>query len=370
MKAIILVGGEGLRLRPLTCNIPKPMVPIVNKPFLEHMVDNLKRHNISEIILAICYLPEMIQDHFGNGSNFGIKMMYTFEHTPLGTGGAIKNAEPFIDDTFVVCNGDIFTDIDLTDMIQSHRLHKAQATIALTPIEDPTAYGVVEIDGECMVKAFIEKPLLENVTSNLINAGTYIFEPEILEYIPADIHNMVERGLFPEMVELGLPFFGYPSAAYWIDIGKSADYLKLHHDILMGKAKARFPGKSVADDVWLCEGCDVYSSAKIIGPVIIGNNCKIGPEVHISGPTVLGDSCTIGRGVTIDESVIWGNATLGNNTVLRNSIIGKNSFIGNNSWIVEGTVIGDNARIGDGNRLEHGIKIWPNAIIKDHMVSF
>ena len=370
MKAIILVGGEGLRLRPLTCNVPKPMVPIVNKPFLEHMIDNLKRHDIHEIILAICYLSEHIQQHFGDGSDFGVKMTCAFENTPLGTGGAIKNAEAFLDGPFVVCNGDIFTDLDLTAMIKSHREYGAKATIALTPVEDPTAYGVVETDAKNGVKAFVEKPSLDRVTSNLINAGTYVLEPEVLDFIPSGVHHMVERGLFPDMVEQGLPFLGYPSNAYWIDIGRPVDYFQLHHDILMGKAIARFPGKSVADDIWVEENSDIHPSAKIIGPVVIGRECSIEQDVRISGPAVIGDNCIITQRARIDESIIWNDAQIGKDATIVNSIVGKGSFIGDNTRITDGSIVGDNASIGRSNRLKHEIKIWPDTTIGDNAISF
>ena len=370
MKAIILVGGEGLRLRPLTCKVPKPMVPVANKPFLEHMVANLKRHNIDEIILAICYLPDRIQHHFGDGSGFGVSLTYAVEESPLGTGGAVKNAEPFLQDTFVVLNGDIFNDIDLTDMLEFHRHHQATATIALTPVADPTAYGVVETDARNCVKCFIEKPSWESVTSNLINAGTYVLEPGALGLIPSGVHSMLERGLFPTLVEQGTPFLGYRSNAYWIDIGTPSDYLKLHHDVLMGKAMARFPGKSMADDVWVEDGCKIHQSAKIIGPVVIGRGCTIDRDVRISGPAVLGDGCSIGQGTTIDEAVLWQDIRLGRDATVKNSVVGNNCDIGDNTWIADGSIIGDSTTIGSSNRLEHGIRIWPESTIADNAISF
>jgi len=370
VKAIILVGGEGLRLRPLTCNIPKPMVSVVNKPFLEHMLDNLKRHHIDEIILATCYLPEQIQQHFENCGNLGMSLTYAFEETPLGTGGAVKNAEQFLDDTFIVSNGDIFSDLDLTDMIRFHRDHKAKATIALTPVEDPSAYGVVETDSQGRVKCFIEKPSKETATTNLINAGTYILEPDVLELIPTGVHHMLERGLFPDLVERNIPFYGYRSNAYWIDIGVPEDYLKLHHDILMGKAIARFPGKSIADDIWLEDGGDIHPSTKIIGPVVIGQGCAIKQGTRISGPTVLGAGCTVGQGTTIDEAILWQNVRLGEDAMVRNSVIGNNSSIGDGTWIIDGSIVSDNTTIGSGNRLEHGIRIWPGSTIEDNAISF
>ena len=370
MKGIILVGGEGLRLRPLTCNVPKPMVPVVNKPFLEHKLDNLKKHDINEIVLAICYLPDFIRRHFGDGGDFGLSLTYAVEETPLGTGGAVKNAEGFLDETFFVFNGDIFTDIDLTEMLAFHRERGAKATIALTPVEDPTAYGVVETDAQRRVKAFIEKPSRETVTTNFINAGTYIFEPEMLELIPPDTHHMVERGLFPDLVKQSAPFFGYRSNAYWMDIGVPPDYLQLHHDILMAKAMARFPGKSISDDVWREDGCDIHPSAKIIGPVVFGRDCKVGAAARISGPAVLGAGCAVGEGSTIDEAVLWENVKLASNVTIRNSVVGNNTKVGDDTWIIDGSIVSDNASVGHSNRLEHGIRVWPNTRIADSAISF
>ena len=370
MKAIILVGGEGLRLRPLTCNVPKPMIPVVNKPFLEHMIDNLRRHHIDEIILAICYLPDCIQRHFGNGGDFGVRLTYAVEQSPLGTGGAVKNAEQLLDDTFVVFNGDIFTDLDLTDMIEFHRYHKAKATIALTPVEDPTAYGVVEIDSQSSVKRFIEKPSWERVTTNLINAGTYVLEPEVLNLVHPGVYSMLERGLFPDLVERGIPFLGHRSNAYWIDIGVPGDYLKLHHDILTGKATARFPGKSIADGIWVEEGCNIHPSARLVGPVVIGRDCTIEQDVRISGSAVLGDGCIVGQGATIDEAIIWQNVKLSKHAMVRNSVVGNNSVIGDNTWVVDGSIVSDDTVIGSSNRLEHGIRVWPGSTIEDNAISF
>jgi len=370
VKAIILVGGEGLRLRPLTCNLPKPMVPIVNRPFLEHMVEHLKRHHIDQIILAICYLPDRIQSHFGDGSSFGVKLSYAVEQTPLGTGGAVKNSERFLNDTFLVFNGDIFSDLDLTEMIKFHRAHKAKATIALTPVDDPTAYGVVELDSQNRVKGFIEKPSWDKVTSNLINAGIYVMEPEILELIPAGVHSMLERGLFPDLVKRGIPFYGYRSHAYWLDTGKPDDYLKLNHDLLMGKAVSRLPGKAIADGVWLEEGCEIHTSVKLVGPIVMGRGCIIKQYAEISGPTVLGSGCIAGQGCILGEAILWQNVKLGKNVIVRNSVVGNNSAIGDNTQVADGSIISDDVIIGRGNRLQHGVKVWANKTIEDNAISF
>ena len=334
------------------------------------MIDNLRRHDIHDIILAICYLPDCIQRHFGDGRDLGMSLTYAIEQTPLGTGGAVKNAERSLDDTFVVLNGDIFSDINLTDMLAFHRDHKAKATIALTPVPDPTSYGVVEIDARNKVKCFVEKPSWESITSDLINAGIYVLEPEVLNLIPTGVHHMLERGLFPKLVEQGIPFVGYRSNAYWIDIGIPDDYLKLHHDILMGKAMARFPGKSIADDIWVEEGCAINRSAKLIGPVVIGKNCTVGQDVRISGPAVFGDNCSIGQGTTVDEAILWQNVQLGRNVTVSNSVVGNNSVIGDNTWVSDGSILSDNTTIGGSNRLERGVKIWPGTTIDAHTISF
>ena len=267
-------------------------------------------------------------------------------------------------------NGDIFSDLDLTDMIQFHRHSNAKATIALTPVEDPTAYGVVELDPQSRVKCFVEKPSWERVTSNLINAGTYVLEPELLDLIPSGTFSMLERGLFPDLVEQGIPFVGYASNSYWIDIGNPQDYLKLHHDILMGKAMARFPGKSIADDIWQEAGCSIDPSARIIGPVVMGSNCTVERKAKISGPAVIGDACTIGEGATVDEAVLWQNVRLGRDTTVRNSVIGNNATIGDSSWVIDGSIVSDDSCIGSGNKLERGIRIWPGSTIQDNAVSF
>ena len=282
----------------------------------------------------------------------------------------MKNAERFLNDTFVVLNGDIFSDLNLTDMLSFHRDHGAKASIALTPVEDPTAYGVVETDSESRVKAFIEKPGIETVTTNLINAGVYILEPEVLDLIPSGVHSMLERGLFPDLVKRGIPFYGYRSNAYWIDIGKPQDYLQLHHDILMGKAMARFPGKSITDDIWREDGCDVDPSAKIIGPVVFGRGCTIGKDTRITGPAVLGAGCIVETGTTVDEAVLWQSVKLGRDVTVRNSVVGNNCSVGDATWISDGSIIGDNTSVGNGNRLEHGIRVWPGNTIEDNAISF
>ncbi|MFH1486884.1 MAG: NDP-sugar synthase [Chloroflexota bacterium] len=345
LHGVILVGGEGTRLRPLTNNVPKPMVPIVNRPFLEHMLAHLRGHGIEDVTLAICYLPDRIRSHFGDGEGFGVKLSYAVESSPRGTAGAVKNAEEHIKGTFFAFNGDVFTDLDLSAMLAFHRKMKAKATIALTPVEDPSAFGVVETDANGRVRAFIEKPKREEATTNMINAGTYILEPEVLDHVPPDTFYMFERGLFPLLVERGDPVYAYPSDDYWMDIGNPQQYLRLHRDLLTGKAKTVLPGKPWREGIWVENEANIDPTAQLVPPLVIGKRCLIGPRARIEGPTVLGPGVAIGEGACIQESVLWQDTNVGPRAILKGCVAGMNGLIGNGVCLAEGTVLGDGERV-------------------------
>ena len=359
MKAVILVGGEGTRLRPLTCNTPKSMVPIANRPFLEHMINYLKGHGIDDIILALCYLPGQIQSYFGDGGNFGVRLTYEVEGSPLGTAGAVKNVAQHLNQTFLVFNGDIFTDLDLSAMMRLHRQRGAKVTIALTPVEDPTIYGVVESDAEGRLLRFIEKPRPEEAPSNLINAGIYTVEPDVLSHIPPGCHFSFERQVFPLLLEIGHPIYGYPCDNYWIDIGTPEKYLKLHHDLLRGRVSTGFLGQRAGEGIWVDGGCDIHPQAQLKGPTIIGRDCVIGPGVEVKGPSVIGHRCHIGRDSLIEGAIVWPNTRLGQGVALRNCVIGERVFIGDRSRVAEGCILADNVLIGCDEILTQGIRVWP-----------
>jgi mannose-1-phosphate guanylyltransferase len=337
MKALILVGGEGTRLRPLTYTVPKAMLPILNKPFLEHVIQYLKKHNIGEVILAMCYLPQAIKGYFGNGERWGIKIEYVIEETPLGTAGAVKNAAHLLDDTFFVFNGDIFTDLNLSSMLSFHRDGKGKVTIALSPVEDPTSYGVVEIDPQGRVKSFTEKPSREAITSNLINAGVYVLEPEVLDYIPPSFY-MFEQGLFPLLLERGERVLGFPFSSQWIDMGTPDKYLKLNQDLLQSWGATN----------------------------IQGDSCEIAPEVELVN-SVLGDGCQIGAGSVIRGSVLWQGVRVGEKATIKDAVLARQVTIGDNC-LIDGCAIGERAIIGEGSRLSH-IKVSPNEKIEPHTLS-
>ena len=360
-KAVLLVGGEATRLVPLTCNIPKAMVPVVNTPFLEHVISYLSSHQIREMVLAQRWLSQHIEGYFSDGSRFGVEFTSKIEDVPLGTAGAVKNVERYLDETFLMLNGDIFTDLDITAMINFHLAKKAKVTIALTPVEDPTSYGLVETNDQGRVTRFLEKPGWNEVTTNMINAGLYIIEPEVLMNIPPQVKVSIERETFPLLLAQGEPIYAYPSDAYWIDIGTPQKYLQLNQDLLSGKS--RHYALSSGEEVQIGEQSHVHHTVQLKGPVVIGNNCTIGRGVKLIGPVVIGSSCTILEDTVIEESVIWWNTELGPHVNLKNSIVADNCRL-NANCIVEGSVLGDNITVVSGSRLEPGSKIWPGTTVE------
>lgn len=362
MKAVILVGGEGTRLRPLTCHTVKAMVPVLNRPFLEHMFEHLKKHNITDIILTLCYLPDCIQSYFGDGRKFGLKLTYVMEKSPLGTAGAVKNAENYLEEPFFVLNGDVFTDLDLTAMLAFHRGKKAKITIALTPVENPTLYGVVETDKQERITQFVEKPSWDKVTTNMINAGTYILQPEILNYIPPQTSYTFEHGVFPDAVRRGQSVYAYPSTAYWTDIGAPEKYLRLQYDLLRQKEK-----RSGGNELWIEGKSSIHSTAQIKGPVLIGARCVIGQEARLEGPAIIGSGCTLGARSVVQGSVLWDRVRVGQRVVLKNCIVADGSLIEDHS-IAEDCVLSHSVTVTRGCRVPPGSKVYPNTILNSATV--
>jgi mannose-1-phosphate guanylyltransferase len=358
MKAVILVGGKATRLLPLTCNTPKAMVPVLNKPFLEYVIRHLSRHGIKEIVLAQGHLAQSIEDYLGDGTQFGVSLHYSFEDAPLGTAGAVKNAERYLNDTFVVLNGDVFTDLDITAMIDLHRQKKAKLTIALTPVDDPTSYGLIETSADGKVMRFIEKPTPNEVTTNMINAGTYIMEPDILSRISPQTPFSFEHQVFPQLAEKKV-VYAFPSSAYWLDIGTPEKYFRLHRDLLTGKCPEYAPEGKVT----IGKGSNVHTTAQIKGLVSIGANCSIGRRVKISGMVVIGSGGIILEDSVIEDVIIWRNATLGQRVYLKKSLLADNCHLSEDS-VCENAVLGDNVTIASGGKVEPGSKISPDTMVE------
>jgi len=357
MKAIILAGGLGTRLRPLTWNTPKSLVPVLNRPFLEHILQHLKKHGVDEVVLALSNLASSVQACFGDGNSLGLKISYTIEKSALGTAGAIKNAAQMLSsDSFLVLNGDIFSDIDYTAMLCSHRLCHSSATISLTPVDNPTAYGLVETTDTLRVTHFLEKPKPEEVTTNLINAGVYILEPSVLDLIPPETEYSIERQLFPYMLAANYSVYAYQLSGYWIDIGTPQKYSQLNFDLLSGKC-VQYSFKNNRD-IMVGQNSWIHPSATIEGPVLLGNDCMVGPKVSISGPTVIGSQCRIEEAATIADSIMWQGVVVGSNCRFISSIAANVCFLHHGSE-AEYAVLGDHITLRPNYKLVNGSMVEP-----------
>ncbi|NJP06705.1 MAG: NDP-sugar synthase [Chloroflexaceae bacterium] len=370
MKAVILVGGLGTRLRPLTCNTPKPMIPLANRPFIEHMLLRLQEQGIEEVILAVRYLADQFRETLGDGSRLGLRVHVMEEAEPMGTAGAVKNVEHMLDGDTFIFNGDILTDLDLRAMLAFHQSKGSKTTIALTPVDDPTQFGLVEMNTENRVQRFLEKPRAEDVRTNLINAGTYIIHADMFRYVPPNQHYMFERGLFPVLLQTGDPMFGYPTRNYWTDIGRPHNYLEVNHDILIGRIQVPFPGREVRNRIWIDGETQIDDDVQLVGPLVIGAGVHIARGANIIGPTVIGARCHIGPNVTIEDAVLWEENRLEEGVSLRRCVLGRGNTVKSGTVITDGAIVSDHCQIGAENRLERGIRLWPESVIQDQSISF
>jgi mannose-1-phosphate guanylyltransferase len=325
MKALFLAGGKGLRMQPLTDTLPKPMVPVMNKPLLERTMMNLKKNGITDMVISTCYRPDSIKNYFGNGKRLGLDIQYIVEDTPLGTGGAIKKAESHFDDTFIVLNSDIVSDIDIKKMIDFHKSKKALVTIAVTEVEDPSAYGVIETDANGYAVSFVEKPLPGQASSNYINAGIYIFEPEVLKDIAADCVVSVERDTFPKILAEGNKMGVFKNEGYWIDIGTLEKYRQVHLDIL--SKKCRLVGCGLENEYMvLGQNVKIHPTVRIFGSVYIGDNVEIGAKAVICN-SVIGNDSLVGPECRIVECILWNDVKVSGNVRLKKTIVPSGSLI-------------------------------------------
>ncbi len=309
MKALFLAGGEGTRLRPLTDGVPKPMVPVMGRPLLERNLELLKMHGIDEVVLSVCYRPEAIERYFGDGSDFGLKIRYADEDLPLGTGGAIKNCERYFDDTFFVFNADVLSDINFSAMLRYHKRKKADVTIAVTRVKNPSAYGVIEYDEDGYAVSFLEKPAPHETVSNFINAGVYLFEPRVLRQIPSGRPVSVERELFPKLLARGRKIAVYRGCHYWLDIGTPEKYIQAHRDGFDGGLRlpeVNFHERAVYSRL----DARISGKAVLRGPIYLGRNVRIAPGAVVGPRVVVGDNGVIGRKCRIANSILWNDVVL------------------------------------------------------------
>lgn len=366
MRAVILVGGKGTRLRPITYDIPKALAPLRNQPFMGYMVDFLRSGGLDGAVLSLGYLPDQIQAYFASQDLGGFSIDYAVEDYPLGTAGGIKNAEQYLDGgTMVVVNGDVLTGMDLGKAIERHRATDALATITLTSVEDPTAYGLVEVDHEMLVHRFLEKPAYDEISTNLVNAGVYVLEPEVLEMIPADREVSIEREIFPELQAQGR-LYAYVSSSYWRDIGTPRSYLAASNDVLSGAVGAREDFEYL--DVH--PSTQVGKNVKLLPPVSIAEGCEISDGATIGGRSSLGLGCRVGERAVVESSVLLDGAEVEAGAVVRGSIIGPRARVGHGAIVRGMSVLGAGCVVGEGNVLDQGIRVNPGVFVPPRSLSF
>ena len=366
MQALILAGGEGTRLRPLTSTVPKPVVPLVDRPFIRFMLDWLHSHGVDDVVMSCGHLASGVRNVLGDGSSFGLRLRYVEEPRPLGTGGALKFAESLLAERFLMLNGDVLTDIDLTAQIEQHERTGATATLALTPVEDPSAYGLVRTRDGGEVTEFVEKPAPDQIDTNNISAGAYVLERSVLELLEADQPASIERDVFPRLVGDGL--YGYVSDRYWLDIGTPDRYLEGTFDILEGTVASGVQARM--GDGYLCVEEGVENAGRIIPSALVESGCRIGEGARIGGRVVLERGVTIGAHTTIERAVVLQGAEIGSHCTLSGCIIGGGVQIGDECHVDGMSVLGEGVTIGNGNVVSNGARLFPGVSLPDGALLF
>ncbi|MDP9245647.1 MAG: sugar phosphate nucleotidyltransferase, partial [Chloroflexota bacterium] len=360
MQAVVMAGGEGSRLRPLTIHRPKPMVSIVNKPCLGHIFDLLKRHGIEDAFVTLQYLASVIQDSYGDGGGVGMRLRYSVEETPLGTGGSVRQIGTALDDTFLVISGDAMTDIDLSKVIAFHKERKAAVTLTLVRAANPLEYGVVITQADGKITKFLEKPSWGEVFSDTINTGIYVIEPRVLErYAIGDSFDF-SKDLFPRLLADGEPLYGYVAEGYWTDVGSIAEYSRANADLLLGRMKSAPLGTEIRPGVFAGGDVAIEPTAMLTGPIYLGAGVRIGGGAEIIGPTVLRDSVTVDQFAHVESSIVWRNSYIGERSDLRGTIVGRQCALKARVILEEGSVVGDHSVINEGARVRASVKIWPD----------
>ncbi|HCI80743.1 MAG TPA: nucleotidyl transferase, partial [Ktedonobacter sp.] len=365
MKAVVMAGGEGSRLRPLTIRRPKPMVPIVGKPVMEHILNLLKRHGITEVVVTVQYLASSIEDYFGNGSQLGMHITYSREDVPLGTAGSVKNAEEQLTEPFLVISGDALTDYNLTEFINYHNEKKSMATLLLAHVHNPLEYGVIITNEDGHIAQFLEKPSWGEVFSDTINTGIYMLDPKIFSYFEKNKQFDFSQELFPMMLKKGDPIYGYVAqSGYWCDVGNLSEYMRANADALLGHVEVEIPAKNTGNNIWCEDGVEISDEAQLYGPIYLGHDSKIRPGAIIHGPSVLGRYTIVDERAQVDRSIVWNNSYIGERSELRGALVGSSTSIKSKAVMFEGSVIGDNSTIQEGAIIQPNIKIWPDKEIE------
>lgn len=360
MKAVVMAGGEGTRLRPLTINRPKPMVSLVDRPVIQHIIELLKLHGITEIIITVQYLANAIQDYYGDGSAYGVNITYSLEEVPLGTAGSVKNAEHLLDEPFLVISGDALTDINLSQVIDHHVSTRAMATITLYRVANPLDYGVIITDEGGNVRQFLEKPSWGEVFSDTVNTGIYVLDPAVLAYIERGKLTDWSKDVFPRMLHKGDRIQGYVASGYWTDVGTIEEYMRACGDYLSGRVNLPRLGHNIGGDIWVDGDAEIAPDAHLHGPIYLGHGAKIKGGVIVHGPSVIRDYTIVDTRANIDRSIVWRNSYIGERAELRGAIVLRQSNIRQRAMLFEGVVVGDGVQIGAGAVIQPNVKIWPS----------
>ncbi|MGC5325647.1 sugar phosphate nucleotidyltransferase [Brevibacillus sp. SYSU BS000544] len=364
MKAVIMAGGKGTRLLPLTSHTPKPMVPLLNRPCMEYIIDLLVAHGITEIAVTVQYLPEVIKSYFGDGSDFGVSLTYFEETTPLGTAGSIKNCGDFLDERFIVISGDALTDFDLSEVIAYHERKQALATLLLTKVDDPLEFGMVMTEEDGKINRFLEKPSWSEVFSDTVNTGIYILEPEILSYIPQEREFDFSKDVFPQLLQAKQPMYGVVANGYWSDIGSLEVYRKTQFDMLDSKVQVKIKAQEIAPRIYLEQGVRIDTSVRIEGPAYIGEKTYLQMGASIGAYSVIGTNGLLSGGAKLSQTILWENVYIANRAELTGTTIGRNVSVYESAVVSDGTLIGDQCRIGAKAHVRPRVKIWPQKDIE------
>ena len=360
LRAVVMAGGEGTRLRPMTANQPKPLLPVVNKPIMEHVLLLLRRHGITETVVTVQFLAALVRNYFGDGDELSMQLSYATEETPLGTAGSVKNAEEVLRDApFLVISGDALTDIDLTDLIRFHREKGALVTVALKSVPDPLEFGIVITKEDGRIERFLEKPTWGQVFSDTVNTGIYVMEPEVLDHVAPGEQVDWSHDVFPALLEEGRPLFGYVADGYWEDVGTHESYVRVQGDVLNRRVEVEIDGFEVSPGVWIGEGAEVDPEAILHGPVYIGSYAKVEAGAELREHTVLGSNVVVKDGAFLHRAVVHDNVFVGSRATLRGCVVGKSTDVMRAARIEEGSVIGDECVIEEDAFVSHGVKVYP-----------
>jgi len=359
VKAVIMAGGEGTRLRPLTSNQPKPMLPLANRPLMEHVVLLLRRHGFEEIVVTVAFMANAIRSYFDDGSELGVRMVYATEETPLGTAGSVLNARDELDERFLVISGDVLTDIDLGAIVRFHQEKGALATLALHSVPDPLEFGIVITREDGSIERFLEKPTWGQVFSDTINTGIYVLEPDVFDYIPGEGASDFSGDVFPAVLAAGRPIYGCVADGYWEDVGTTEAYLKAHDDVLDQRVRVKIDGFPLRPGVWLGKGSTVDPAAEVVGPALIGPNCSVGPGAVVGQYAVLGANVRIAEAAEVRHSTLGDNCYVGAGARVEGAAVARACDLREGSRCEPGAVLGENCLIGAGAEVKAGVKVYP-----------